>query len=398
MVPMRALFLHVGPIFTLAVVLGGNSEALAQSTPRHLISNPSPNPVPHTANEPMAEVFSQAKSAKYLDTVARFWMIDSCGACHANFSYLMARPALGELHDSAVAETRRFLENRLALSKMQLKNPRSAETRFQSESVGIAVGLAFHDALTTAKLQPTTRQALDHMWELQKKDGARAGTWSCGCGEFPLVELDAYYVATLAALAAGVAPDGYAQSASAKDGITRLRRYLTKNDAPHLHHKAMLLWASLHLDGLMTSTERTATVQALLAKQRPDGGWSLASLIGQAGRVSDASDGYGTGFVLYVLRQAGVATSRTEIKQAVQWLKSNQRASGGWFTPEERAGHQPEGGHGTRELGILNATASFAVMALRACDAIERPRASIANDPAQRRPGLALRHRMQDGI
>ncbi len=468
---MRKTLLH---LLSLAIVLGASTGVSAQAPKKELL----PNPFPYAANEPMAEVFSLAKSAQYLDVTAKFWMKDSCGSCHANHTYLMARPRLAETPDSAVLETRRFLENRLEIFKRAKKDPRSTpRPTFQSESVGIAVALAFHDAQTTGKLQPTTRQALENMWDYQWKTGPhnfRVGTWDCGCGEFPLVELDRYYVATLAALATGVAPDNYAQSPEANDGLTRLRRYLTVTPAPHLHHQAMLLWASLHLDGLMTTVERQAIIEALLAKQRPDGGWGLASL--QAERCSwtsdsgmgfivnprqgivnprdgidiipergfkithvrtasaaakvgltvndvlielngkpvvqgnalvppdlvkiledvkgtapvDAvvlrngkketikgaktepsdwtSDGYGTGFVVYVLRQAGVPANRPELVRGVNWLQKNQRVSGGWFTVSHHAGHKPEAGHGTRELGLLNASASFAVMALHACE------------------------------
>src|SRR5439155_306003 len=76
----------------------------------------------------------------------------------------------------------------------------------------------------------------------------------------------------------GHAPEGYAQSEAAKEGVARLTQYLRTNPPPNLHHKTMLLWASVKLDGLMTPAEREGTIKELLALQREDGGWNLPSL------------------------------------------------------------------------------------------------------------------------
>ena len=375
----------------LIVVLAANLGAQAQGPAAGKL----PSPVPYASNEPMAETFSLAKGAKYLDKVAQFWMNDSCGSCHANFTYMMARPVLRELPDSAVDDTRKFLEKRLKISKEYLKNPRAPEfIHFQSETVGIASGLAFLDYQTTGKLLPTTRQALDHMWEMQMKAGRFDGTWRCGCGDFDsaMVELDRYFSATMAALATGIAPEDYAKTPQAKDGLTRLRRFFAANPSPHLYHKGLLLWASMHVDGLMTTAERQEVVKAFLAKQRTDGGWSLAGISGD-GNWS-ASDGFGTGFAVFILRQAGVPADRPQIVQGVRWLQSNQRASGGWFTPSNHVGHRPEGGHGTRELSLLNASTAFAVMALRSCEDAEL--APWTRQPIYRPSGLAFRGKMID--
>src|SRR5581483_11482597 len=102
--------------------------------------------------------------------------------------------------------------------------------------------------------------------------------------------------------------------------------------------KAMLLWASQKLDGLMSDRLKKSTVQELLSVQKKDGGWSLPTLGDWTGRDelpndrNAPSDGYATGFVVYVLRQAGVPATDEAIKKGVAWLKSNQRESGRWFT------------------------------------------------------------------
>jgi squalene-hopene/tetraprenyl-beta-curcumene cyclase len=232
--------------------------------------------------------------------------------------------------------------------------------RNPAEVVATAVTLAFHDAQTTGKLHPLSRRALDRMWTLQRADGA--WEWE-KCG-WPPFEHDDYYGAALAAVGVGVAPDGYSRTAQAKEGMARLKRYFQKNPPPTLHHKAWLLWASRRLDGLMTRAEQEQTVKELLARQRADGGWSLASLgdwKGFDGRPNDTkapSDGYGTGFVVYVLRQAGLLAEHAAVRRGVGWLKANQRVSGRWFTRSLNT---------DRAHYISHAGTAFAVMALTAC-------------------------------
>src|SRR5262249_19015815 len=204
-----------------------------------------------------------------------------------------------------------------------------------------------------------------------------------------------HYTAVLAALAVGVAPEGYARSAEAQDGLTRLRRYFVKSPPRNLHDQAMLLWASLYADGLMTTAERAETVQSLLAAAQPDGGWSLAALSGQPARPAAApSDGYGTALAVYVLRQAGVPASRPEIARGAAWLRSNQRASGRWFTPSPAAGDPTEGGVGARDLYVQNLGTAFTVLALQACDGLEGSLAPGKPRPLRQIPGLSLRDRL----
>jgi squalene-hopene/tetraprenyl-beta-curcumene cyclase len=75
------------------------------------------------------------------------------------------------------------------------------------------------------------------------------------------------------------------------------------------------------------------------------------------------SDGYATGLVLYVLREAGVPASQEPIARGVDWLKTNQRVSGRWFTRSVNA---------DRAHYITHAGTAFAVMALRACNVVDK--------------------------
>ena len=67
------------------------------------------------------------------------------------------------------------------------------------------------------------------------------------------------------------------------------------------------------------------------------------------------SDGYGTGFVTYVLLQAGVPTTDASVVSAVKWIKANQRESGRWFTRSL---------NNDKDHFITNAGSAYCVLAL----------------------------------
>jgi squalene-hopene/tetraprenyl-beta-curcumene cyclase len=102
----------------------------------------------------------------------------------------------------------------------------------------------------------------------------------------------------------------------------------------------------------------------MLSLQRPDGGWGLATLGDWKrgdGKEQDleSSDGYGTGFVIYIARRINIDASDPRIQRGLAWLKSHQRQSGRWFTRSlfKDSKHY-----------ISNAGTAFALMALRECE------------------------------
>jgi squalene-hopene/tetraprenyl-beta-curcumene cyclase len=309
-----------------------------------------PKAGPNKADEPLAKAYSPARAAEFLDRAAVNWTRDrNCATCHTNIPYIMARGVLKEGGTEGIDLVRTFFEERV--KGWADKKPRKA-----GEPVSIAAPLAMYDA-QGGKLQPLTRKALDEIWTTQRADGA----WNWPKCNWPPFEHDDYYGAVLAAVAVGHAPENYATSEKAKEGLDRLRGYFHKTPPPTLHHKAWLMWASLKIDGLMTKAEREQTITELLAKQHADGGWSLASLgdwkgfDGRPNNTDAPSDGYGTGFVVHVMRQAGLTPERKEVRRGIDWLKSHQRESGRWYTPSLNT---------DRAHYITHAGTAFAVLAL----------------------------------
>jgi len=316
-----------------------------------------PAPPPISAKEPLATEFSLAAAARALDTAAVHWQeTRKCGTCHTNFAHLMARPAVAAVSPPP-REVRAFFEAMVS-ERWEKLGP-----RWDAEVVVAATTLAMNDRATTGKLHPLTRKALDRALKLQRPNGS----WDwLKCG-WPPMESDDHFGATFAALGIALAPEGYSKTEAARASLDGIRRYLKANPPPSLHHRAMALWASVHVEEIMAADERTRTLDDLFRLQLPEGGWAVAALLDgwKEHRRQDeepqdlkAPDGYATGFVIFVAREAGVAASDPRIQRGIAWLKRNQRESGRWFTrsPTKNSHHF-----------LSNYGTAFAVMALSAC-------------------------------
>ena len=290
-------------------------------------------------------------AVRFLDAAALNWQKDrQCFACHSDYVFFCVRP-LVSWQVPAHAQLRERLE-------YLAEHPRDVPYR-ATEAVMVASTLAQNDALTTGKLHPATRQALDRMWSMQRQDGGFDWLQS----NQPPSEIDDHYGVTMAAIGVGAAPDHYADTPSAKAGLDGICKYFNNNPPAHLHHRMMLLLASLHLEGIMAESARRQVVEDVFALQKPDGGWGIVTM-GNWERSDDkprdmeSSDGYGTGFAVYVLRQAGVPADEPRVQQAVAWLKTHQRTSGRWFTRSMWKDSQ----HLNTQAGT-----AYAILALASC-------------------------------
>lgn len=312
-----------------------------------------------SGDEPTAASFSAEAAAKYLDRAVLNWQkTKKCATCHTNLFYLAARPALASLVPDS-GEVRSFYEDyrKVRWEQRKPKEPQGFWT------VVVGAGLTMNDAQTTGKLSTTSREVLDLMWTVQRADGG----WHWPDCDYAPLEIDDHYGATLAALTVGLAPDNYADAPQARAGLAKLREYFKNNPPKSLHHRAMLAWSSIRVDGIAAEAERRRTLDELLSRQLPDGGWSTAGLLTDWQDLEiepdrplavDISDGYGTGFVIVVARELGVPADDPRLVRGVEWLVAHQRESGKWFT------RSPV--HECSNL-ISNAGSAFAVLALQAC-------------------------------
>ncbi len=322
-----------------------------------------------TADEPLAAEFSPANAARYLDQASLTWQKKkNCVTCHTNMGYMMARPALSHaLKDSG--EVRAFFEDYRKV-RWEKKTPGEGQGFW---TIVVGTGLTFNDLQTTGNLSDVARESLDIMWSVQREDGG----WRWPDCDYAPMEIDDHYGVTLAAVTVGLAPDGYAKTPLAKAGLEKLRMYL-KNDPPKsLHHRAMLAWASVRVDGIASAAERKTALEEIMALQLPDGGWSTSGFLTDWKDLVAAddppldtktSDGYGTGFVIVLARELGVPAHDPRLQRGIEWIKSNQRESGKWFTrsPVVDAGNL-----------ISNTGSGFVILALQACG--ELPGSPLGN-------------------
>jgi squalene-hopene/tetraprenyl-beta-curcumene cyclase len=292
-------------------------------------------------------------AASYLDHHASAWMRSrvasrehgtACLSCHTTLPYALARSSLGRILDepSLPGPERRLLDSvqkRVALWPNLLPWYRDSKLESRgTEAVLNAVVLAEADA-SVGHLSPTTRAALDDMWALQRTAGPEAGSWPwIQFNNEPWEAPDSgYYGATLAALATGLAPDGYRQEPAIQEPMAKLRDYLRRAYPQQtLMNRIDLLWVGGQLPDLIEPEVRASILRELSALQRADGGWSVASLMPgwkrrDRSRFPDVSDGYATGLISLVLQESGVPTSDPRLRRGLAWLEGHQsRWTGRW--------------------------------------------------------------------
>jgi hypothetical protein len=309
---------------------------------------------PPAAVEASSTAWSQAGAAKYLDGRETWWQgwdvsqrdhKTVCVSCHTVLPYALSRSSLrGSLGESTVSAPERVMLNDVARrvtlwNQLEpyyhtgvdgpLKTPESRGT----ESVLNALILATYDKQHMTELE---RSAFYEAWALQIKTGKLAGAWDWL--NFHLAPWESsesqYYGAALAAVAVGRAQDNYRNDPRIQGNLQLLRGYLRREYATQpLINKIYLLWASANLPGLLTSSERSELLKAILSKQQADGGWSLTDL-GAWKRLDKTaletkSDGYATGLTLFALEESGLAKGLPQAQRGRAWLEQNQIAAEG---------------------------------------------------------------------
>ena len=354
-----------------AVLVAGLGVAQAQ----HVASSPSWDP---------------KAAAGYMDARQSWWMTwpnaardhdTACVSCHTALPYALARPALRAplAEREASAPERKMLEQvskRVRLWKDvepfypdQTRGlPKTSESR-GTEAILNAAVLSARDA-SLGTLSDDTRQAFDNMWPLQFKAGEQSGGWAWlnfhnEPWEAPGSQ---YFGNSIAAIALGTAPGGYALLPANQDRLkalaTNLRGGVEKAD---LLNRAMILWASSKIPGVLAPEQSRQIVDGLIAKQQGDGGWNAASLAGDWKRNDSTpldlkTDGYATGLVTYVLQQAGRPKTDANVARGLAWLVQHQdRATGMWTAVSLNKQRDP-----ATDIGkfMSDAATSYAVLAL----------------------------------
>jgi squalene-hopene/tetraprenyl-beta-curcumene cyclase len=343
------------------------------------------------AREPPSPSSWDARAAAaYLDGRQAWWLTwptaqrdrdTACVSCHTALPYALARPALTKalserdlpaaertMLDQVTRRVRLWKEVEPFYPDQTRGLPKTSESR-GTEAILNAVILATRDA-SASSLSADASLAFDNLWALQFKAGAENGGWAWL--DFHNEPWEApgsqYFGNALAAIAIGTAPGGYASTPSIQDGVRRLGVYLRgglEHQTPL--NRAMIAWASTEIPGVLTAEQRQQIVNDLVAKQQADGGWSTASLVGDWKRHDatpfDANaDGYATGFLTFVLEQAGASPADEHVARGRAWLIAHQdRATGMWHAASLNKQRDPASDAGKF---MSDAATAYAVLAL----------------------------------
>jgi squalene-hopene/tetraprenyl-beta-curcumene cyclase len=301
--------------------------------------------------------WSPKAAAAYLDQRSSWWISwpraardheTFCISCHTMLPYALGRPALrGALAEkSASPNEQRVLDNVVKRVRMWKEVepfysdqasglPKTSEAR-GTEAILNAVILAQNDA-RSGKLSADTRLALDNLWALQLKYGDSKGSWAwLQFHNAPWEGDSQFYGTALAAIAIGTAPGDYRSEPKIQKDLELTRAWLrTGMDAQTPLDRAVLLWASAKLPGLLTAEQQKTIVEQTVAKQQADGGFSMSALVGPWKRRDNTpldaqADGYATGLVAVALEQTGSPEVQPALKRALAWLAHNQAPDGRW--------------------------------------------------------------------
>lgn len=304
-----------------------------------------------TADEPKATFGPESilAAAKYLDDGSLSWVREkSCVACHSTGVYLAERPVLTPLLGPPSEEIRaQFVKNMPAdVGKPEIRNG-SKYFGISIQAVWRALGLATWDKHVTGTLSDATDRALRQALDCMADEGF---VMTISQVEIPYITTD-FELTVQAMRAMATAPGwlGSVKDDATLDRIARMKTYLARHEPVNDYESAIKLQLAGFMPDLVPPAQREKSIAMLWRQQQPDGGWSTRRMsdlmkwhIKMDPKVVDmirsepdaeapASDPYLTSFAIVLLREAGVPADDVRIRKGIDWLKSNQRATGRWW-------------------------------------------------------------------
>ncbi len=248
-----------------------------------------------------------------------------CASCHShNVVDTLERVAVKK----GLTGDEKMTAQRQTLTKAPYFSPANLFERLDPAGSPITTVFAL-TALANSGYAPdrTTDMVAAHLASQQ----ARNGRWFMSTvarppiGEGPIA-VTAYAIRALKVYA----PPG--RQADMDERIARASAWLASEKPVTSEDRNMQLLGSLWAG--RDAAERARLAKAILAKQRPDGGW------GQTDHLQ--SDAYATGVSLFALSEAGgLGPNHAAYRRGVAFLLSTQRPDGSWYVKSRAVKFQP---------------------------------------------------------
>ena len=297
------------------------------------------------------------RSLTLLQASGRTWIEKAaCVSCHHQalpaMTFSLARARGFALDDEAGRERVQATLARFAPSREDLfQNPLGIGL-IGGGVLGVGYALLSLDASEVAP-NATTDAMIQYIAARQLKDGR---FHSPDPGRMPLEGSDVTATSLAIRALRRYSPDGLTNDAATM--VHRARNWLLSMQPKGIEEKSYRLQGLAWADA--DKREIAKQVAALVAEQRPDGGWAQLSTL--------SSDAYATGQALVALNQAGnVPTSSLAYRNGIRFLLTTQFNDGSWLVVSRARGTQPylESGfpHGSNQF-ISAAGTAWATSAL----------------------------------
>ncbi len=246
--------------------------------------------------------------------VANYPAHRKCFACHHQTLPMLAILAGGGTPSAADLETvKSAAEHTHKSFTGQLEQLKAGEG-IGGRAMTVSYGLW---ALKLADWKPdeTTTAMVTYLLKTQEDDGH----WGIHASRPPME--DSRETSTALAIAGLLAYATPEQKQASDSAIAKAKTWIAACTPKSQEDRVSRLWA-LHLLSAPPE-EVSAARDAVLAAQRPDGGWA---------QLDDMqSDAYATGHTLYVLGLAGMPVADPVYRRGVAYLLKTQRDDGSWF-------------------------------------------------------------------
>jgi ankyrin repeat protein len=253
-----------------------------------------------------------------------FFTNGACGACHSqnitDIAVAAARKARIRVNDPAAAQRAAGASAAFA----------ATATRFYERFDGPALDILLYTLAGFAAAGHPADRATDALVFNVAAQQQRDGRWLGGGIPRPPIE-DGDFTRTALAIRGlkAYAPPG--RAAEMADRTRRAAAWLFAAKPLTTEDRSFRLLGLTW--GGADDKARGEAARALIAAQRPDGGWSQ--------RDEMASDAYATGLALFALQESGSAPTASVVARATSFLLSTQRADGSWYVRSRSAKFQP---------------------------------------------------------